>query len=232
MLSDIPFLVSGLFILLTVIFLYFFWKMLHKSLGNKIANRTIMALSAWSILACVLASTGFYLDFEAKPPRFILVVVPIFAAMIFVFFKYPNEVKKLDILRLTYLHMVRVPAELFIFTWFIYGIVPQEMTFEGRNYDILVGLTAPLVGYFITKHGVQEHVKMVYAWNLLALFLIINIIVTAVLSLPSNFQVFGLDQPNIAVINFPFVLLPAIIVPIVVFCQIASIMQLRELKDY
>ena len=232
MLSDVPFLVSGLFILMTVIFLYFFWKMLHKDLGDKIANRTILALSAWSVLVCVLASTGFYLDFEAKPPRFVLVVFPILVASIFILFKYTEVVKKLDILKLTHLNMIRVPVEIFIFIWFTYGLVPQDMTFEGRNYDILSGLTAPIVAYFIAKHGVKEHVKMVYAWNILTFLLIINIVVTAILSLPSNFQVFGLEQPNIAVINFPFVLLPAVIVPIVIFCQVVSMIKLREMRDY
>lgn len=232
MLSDIPFLVSGLYIFMTLIFLYFFWKMLHKDLGSKIANQTTIGLLAWSILVCVLASLGVYEDFQAKPPRFIFVVLPILAVIIFVLFKYTNEVKKLNILKLTYLHMVRVPVEIFIFIWFTYGIVPQEMTFEGRNFDILSGLTAPIVAYFIAKHGVKEHVKMAYAWNILTLLLVINIVVTAVLSLPSNFQVFGLDQPNIAVINSPFVLLPAVIVPIVIFCQLAAMIQLRELKDY
>ena len=232
MLSGVPFLVSGLFIFMTLVYLYFFWKMLHQDLGNKIANRTILGLLSWSVLVCVLAATGFYLDFEAMPPRFTLVVLPILVAIVFALFKYPNEVKKLDILKLTRLHMIRVPAELFIFAWFTYGIVPQEMTFEGRNFDILAGLTAPIVAYFIAKHGVKEHVKMVYAWNILCFFLILNIIVTAVLSLPSSFQVFGLEQPNIAVINFPFVLLPAVIVPIVLFSHLVSMMQLRELKDY
>lgn len=232
MLSDVPFLVSGLFILMTVVFLYFFWKMLHKDLGDKIANRTILALSAWSVLVCVLASTGFYLDFEAQPPRFVLVVFPVLVASIFILFKYTEVVKKLDILKLTHLNMIRVPVEIFIFIWFTYGLVPQDMTFEGRNYDILSGLTAPIVAYFIAKHGVKEHVKMVYAWNILTFLLIINIVVTAILSLPSNFQVFGLEQPNIAVINFPFVLLPAVIVPIVIFCQVVSMIKLREMRDY
>lgn len=232
MLSNVPFLASALFILLTLIYLFFFWKMLHKDLGSTIANKTVIGLLAWSVLVCVLASTGFYLDFDAKPPRFILVVFPILAVIIFIIFKHSEIVKRLDILKLTRLHMIRVPVELFIFAWFTYGIVPQEMTFEGRNFDILAGLTAPIVGYFIAKHGVKEHVKMVYAWNILCFLLIINIIATAVLSLPSNFQVFGLDQPNIAVINFPFVLLPAVIVPIVLFSHLVSMMQLRELKDY
>ena len=232
MLSEVPFFISGAYILLTLMFLYFFWRMLHKDLGNKIANRTIIALLAWSTLVCVLAANGVYEDFQAKPPRFVFVVLPILGAIIYILFKYTKVVKQLDILRLTYLHMIRVPVEIFIFIWFTYGIVPQEMTFEGRNFDILSGLTAPIVAYFIAKHGVKKHVKMAYAWNILALLLVLNIVVTAVLSLPSNFQVFGLEQPNIAVINAPFVLLPAVIVPIVIFCQIVSMIKLREMRDY
>jgi hypothetical protein len=231
MLENVPQIVSILFIAMTLVFLYYFWKMLRKDLGNQIANRAIIGLSTWSVLVGVLASQGFYLDFESKPPRFVLVVFPILAVIIFLLFKYPNEIKKLDLVSLTYLHLVRVPVEIFIFFWFTYGIVPQEMTFEGRNFDILSGLTAPLVAYFIVQNGAKEHLKMVYSWNILTLLLVINIVATAVLSLPSSFQVFGVDQPNIAVIHFPFVLLPAVIVPLVVFCHAVSIIQLRALKD-
>ena len=67
---------------------------------------------------------------------------------------------------------------------------------------------------------------MILLWNFIALVLLINIVVNAVLSAPFPFQQFAFDQPNIAVLYFPFVLLPAFIVPIVLFGHLVSIRQL------
>jgi hypothetical protein len=58
---------------------------------------------------------------------------------------YSDGVEKrgLDKKILTLLHIIRIPVELGLYWLFIYKAIPQLMTFEGRNFDILVGLTVP-----------------------------------------------------------------------------------------
>jgi len=99
------------------------------------------------------------------------------------------------------------------------------MTFEGQNFDILSGLTAPIIFYvgFIKKRIGR---KAMLVWNFLCLGLLINIVVIAVLSAPFPFQKLAFDQPNIAVLYFPFVWLPCCIVPLVLFSHVATIRQL------
>jgi len=100
--------------------------------------------------------------------------------------------------------------------------MPGLMTFEGRNFDILSGLSAPIVWYFaFVKRRLKKPVLLV--WNFLCLGLLINVAVNAVLSAPTRFQQFAFDQPNIALGYFPFLLLPACIVPIVLLSHVASI---------
>jgi len=48
----------------------------------------------------------------------------------------------------------------------------------------------------------------------------------AIPAFPSSFQMVSLDQPNVGVTYFPFVWLPAVIVPIVFFCHAASLWKL------
>ena len=99
------------------------------------------------------------------------------------------------------------------------------MTFEGRNFDIFSGLSAPIVYYFgFVKRKLNRRIVLV--WNFVCLALLLNIVITGVLSAPTAFQKFSFDQPNIAVLNFPFVLLPAFIVPMVLFSHLVSIRQL------
>jgi hypothetical protein len=99
------------------------------------------------------------------------------------------------------------------------------MTFEGRNFDILSGLTAPVIFYFsfIKK---KFHRKIFLIWNFICLGFLINIIANAVLSAPFSFQKFAFDQPNIAILYFPFNWLPSCVVPIVLFSHLVVIRQL------
>ena len=43
---------------------------------------------------------------------------------------------------------MRVGVEVVLFWLFIKRVVPESMTFEGRNFDIISGITAPFVAYF------------------------------------------------------------------------------------
>jgi hypothetical protein len=98
------------------------------------------------------------------------------------------------------------------------------MTFEGSNFDILSGLSAPIVYYFgFVKKGLNR--GMLIAWNIICLLLLINASRLAVLSMP-NFGLIGAEQPDIALGQFPFILLPAVIVPLVLFAHLASIRNL------
>ena len=131
----------------------------------------------------------------------------------------------LDTKFLTILHIIRVPVELVLFWLFINKAVPELMTFEGRNFDIFSGVTAPVIFYFgFIKQQIGR--KIILLWNIVCLGLLINIVVNAVLSAPFPFQKFAFDQPNIAVLYFPFVWLPCCIVPLVLLSHLATIRQL------
>jgi hypothetical protein len=99
------------------------------------------------------------------------------------------------------------------------------MTFEGRNPDILSGLTAPLI-YWLAFRGGKTNRPLLIIWNLIALGFLINIVTHAFLSFPFPLQQLAFDQPNRAVLYFPFVWLPTIVVPIVLFCHLSSLWQL------
>jgi hypothetical protein len=133
----------------------------------------------------------------------------------------------LDLRVLTLLHIIRIPIELVLYWLYLYKAVPQAMTFEGRNFDILSGLTAPLVWYFgFVKPVLGKWVLI--GWNVVCMLLLVNIAVTAVLSAPSPFQQFGFEQPNIALFYFPFVWLPCCLVPTVLLANLVAIRRLGK----
>jgi hypothetical protein len=103
------------------------------------------------------------------------------------------------------------------------------MTFGGYNFDIISGVTAPIV-YFLYYMKKKISKRFLLFWNFICLGLLANILIIALLSAKTPFQQLAFEQPNIGVTYFPFVWLPAVIVPIVLFSHIASIRQILKKK--
>jgi hypothetical protein len=131
----------------------------------------------------------------------------------------------LNIKTLTIFHIIRIPVELALYGLFLHHAVPGLMTFEGRNFDVLSGLSAPIVYYFgFVQKKLSEMAILI--WNFICLALLLNIVVNALLSAPGPLQHFAFEQPNIAVLYFPFVLLPSVLVPMVLFAHLITIRRL------
>lgn len=192
---------------------------------------TLIILLSWMILQFIIGTTGFYTITEGIPPRFLLLVLPPFI-FIGVLFSTTNGrlfIDGLNLRILTMLHIVRIPVELVLYGLYVYKAVPELMTFEGRNYDIVSGLTAPIIYYlgFVKK---QFNTRLLLIWNFICLGLLFNIVVHAVLSAPFPFQQLAFDQPNIAVLHAPFNGLPSCVVPLVLLSHLAAIRQLLRSK--
>ena len=187
----------------------------------------VFVLPFWIILTGSLAVTGFYDVPGLFPPR--IAVLGVFPAVLFVFanliFFRKSLIDKLPLRLLTLLHIVRIPVELTLYWLFIGGLVPQVMTFTGRNYDILSGILA-LAVYFLGFAAGRANKWLLIAFNVIGLGLLANIVITAILSLEGPIQRFGFDQPNRAVLYFPYIWLPAIVVPIVLFSHLAALYRL------
>ncbi len=228
MIENLPGYVSIIFILTTFltvgIFLYAIKRGAFTSTPTKFLS---FLLPFWLIFQATLAVGGFYLKTEGFPPRLMLFALfPALGAIILLFiFARKDFIERLPLRTLTYLHVIRIPVELVLFWLFQAGQVPQLMTFEGRNFDILAGITAPFVAWLAFRGG-KTNRPLLVVWNLAALGLLLNIITNAVLSFPFALQQFAFDQPNRGVLYFPFVWLPSTIVPIVLFCHLTSLWQL------
>ncbi len=219
--NNLPIYISIIFIAATLLTILLFYKAANNS------TAVLLILLGWVILQTVLGLSGFYINTAALPPRFIFLAAPalLIIAAIFISSKGKQFINDLNTKYLTILHIVRIPVELVLFWLFLNKAVPQLMTFEGRNFDIAAGITAPLIYYFgLIKKQLSK--KIILLWNFICLALLINIVVNAVLSAPTPIQQFAFEQPNIAVLYFPFNLLPAVIVPLVLFSHLAAIKQL------
>lgn len=197
---------------------FFFYKATQS-------NKTALAvITTWTAIQAVVSISGFYTTENTLPPRFALAVLPplIFITIIFITKTGRTFMDSLDVRALTLVHIIRIPVELVLLWLYMHKAVPELMTFEGRNLDILSGITAPLIYYFVfIKNSAGKNVLII--WNFICLALLINIAFNAFLSVPTAFQKFAFEQPNVALLYFPFTMLPSVIVPLVMFSHLASI---------
>ena len=221
MIPELPMYLNILFIATTLLAVFLFYKAANQS------GTTLIIIIAWLLLQTAVAFTGFYKITTGFPPRFALLAFPavLFIAILFITAKGRTYLDSLDAKTLTLLHIVRIPVELTLYWLFLNKAVPQVMTFAGRNYDIIAGLSAPIVYYFGFVRKNLNRTALI-AWNILCLGLLANIVITAVLSVPTAFQQFGFEQPNTAILYFPFVWLPCCVVPLVLLSHLAILRKL------
>lgn len=232
MIESVPGHVSAVFILTTFAAIGF---LLHsaKTAGLRTfpARLLIFVLPLWIFFQAILAIGGFYLDVSSVPPRMVLLGVGPTVALIVIYFLFfrTGFIERLPLKMLTLLHVVRIPVEIVL--WWLYQSrqIPQVMTFEGMNFDIISGILAPII-YFIAFRGGRVNRGLLASYNILGIVLLANIVTIAVMSLPSPMQQMSFDQPNRAVLLFPYVWLPTIVVPIVLFCHLASLWKLAKGK--
>jgi hypothetical protein len=217
---NLPLYLPIVFTLTTFLAVFLFSRATSKTLVPKI-------IVGWLLLQSVISLTGFYTDTRSLPPRFLLLVLPPFLTILALFLTKKGRafIDSLDTGRLTLLHIVRIPVELVLFWLSVAGTVPKLITFEGDNFDIIAGVTAPLVYYFGYVRPKLSRATLI-GWNMVCLALLLNVVVHAILSVDTPFQRFAFDQPNIAVMYFPFVWLPCGIVPLVLFSHLATLRKL------
>lgn len=226
--DQVPAFVSVVFMVTTFIAVGIFLFAVRSTRADSFASRFLLFIVPfWLILQFVVASSGFYLNTASLPPRlFVFGFAPALLLIIgLFFFARSTIVAALPLTLLTIIHVIRIPVELTL-AWLAEArAVPEIMTFHGTNLDILSGITAPLAFYFANKKTPISRVVLIL-WNFAALALVLNIVITAILCVPSPIQRLAFDQPNIAVLYFPYVWLPAVVVPIVFFSHFASLYKL------
>jgi uncharacterized membrane protein len=204
----------------------------EKSFSQKIMTRTITLLSLWTALLLVFSYNGFFADFSLLPPRPVLaLLIPLPIILIIAFSKKGAQLlQAVPPHWLVWLQSFRIAVELLLLMAFINNKLPVQMTFEGRNFDIVSGLLALPVGYLLAK-GKAYSTKLSIAFNVVGLLLLLNILIVAVLSMPTPIRYFINEPSNTLVAEFPFILLPGILVPLAYTLHIFSLRQLLKREE-
>ena len=189
-------------------------------------SKTFLIFSLfWILIQSILGFYGFYQNINLTPPRIMLFgLLPIILIFGSTFFSLKGEkfIDRIDLKLLTYCHTIRVFIEIILTLLYHKRLMSVFVTFEGTNFDILSGISAPIIVFFVFRKKTVRH-RALLLWNFICLILLLNVIVTAVLSTPSPMQLLSLDQPNFAILTFPFNLLPSFIAPLMLYAHLIAI---------
>jgi hypothetical protein len=200
------------------------WNVLKQ---QRIRTGMILGLTGWALVLAILSVTGVTSDFGIFPANAAPVLLtPLIAILLIVFSgKVSHLLQFVPEKALINLQTFRFFVEVLLWILFIQNLIPIQMTFEGRNFDILVAITAPFAAWFLAGKK-----WALITWNILGLCLLLNIVTVALLSLPTPFQVFTNEPGNTIVLAWPFVLLPGMLVPLAYGLHFLSLRQLSLRK--
>jgi hypothetical protein len=187
-----------------------------------------LAAGAWLVFTAYLAARGFLLDFASAPPPFLVLMVPTVATTVVLAFSRLGTrlVRGLSWAAVVGFQAFRVPVELVLFALYRQGVIPVQMTFEGRNLDVLAGLSAAVIGVAARRRRLPWWLLL--PWNLACLGLLANIVVVAVLSAPFPFRAFPEPPANTIVMHAPWVWLPAFLVQAALFGHLIALRKLAR----
>lgn len=194
--------------------------------------RYIILITGWLILLFTLAKNGFFAVTTSFPPRLIIsIVVPSIAILLFSFstigVRLLNAVPAHSLILM---QSFRIVVEILIWYTYVESKLPIQMTFEGKNADILSGLLALPAGYYLWKYK-KDSPKLVLAYNLTGIALLLNILIVAVLSFPTPLRYFTNEPSNIIISRFPYIVLPGVLVPIAIAMHVFSLRKMVLNRD-
>jgi hypothetical protein len=172
---------------------------------------TLVAAAAWLALTWMVAASGVLADFDRTPPPFALLVLAVVVLSFAIAFSTLGTrlSTHLPLWVLVAAQGFRFPLELAMHNMYERGVMPIQMSYSGRNFDIATGVSAFAVA-FLVRSG-RGGRRLVLAWNIVGLLLLINVVTVAILGTP-KFQYFGPDHLNVWVTHPPIVWLPAVMV--------------------
>lgn len=177
----------------------------------RLQRRFLIGAALWLIAVGAASFSGLLLPRSGPPLPFGVLLVSILALGAAIARSAVGDrlARGLPLAILVGFQSFRLPLELAMHRAHTEGLMPVQMSYSGRNFDIVTGATALALGFVMLVTRVPRWI--VQAWNVMGLLLLANILGVAMLSTPL-FAWFGPERLNVWVMWMPYTLLPAVMV--------------------
>ena len=204
-------LATAAFVVIPVLLAFLLLWGVTRTSDRRARNRTAFVCGAWMGATWFAADAGVLQQWQATPPPFALLVAGIVALAVVLAFSGVGRrlAEGIPLWVLVAVQGFRLPLELAMHEMYERGVMPVQMSYEGRNFDIVTGGTALAVAALVARGWGGR--ALVAAWNVVGLALLLNVVTVAILATP-RFAYFGPDHLNTWVMETPYVWLPAVMV--------------------
>lgn len=195
---------------------------------KRFRTRTALFLTGWLVYVTLLSFTGVFASLSLPPRIPLLLVLPAFTFMAYFFRsnRFTAIINATPASWLIYAQSFRIAVELMLAGMFMHGLLPKAATFEGYNYEIVIGITALLVGYFgYIRHSFSS--TFILLWNVAGLCTLATVVFIIISYAYNPVMWPGADSHFIEHFGaFPYTLLAGFLMPLAVFMHIFSIVKI------
>ncbi|MDV6234275.1 hypothetical protein CH379_001355 [Leptospira ellisii] len=197
--------------LVAILSVFFMRKSVSEPL-NEPAYGFLVVL-AFLIGQWFLGLREFFFRFDL-PPRLLIGVLS--TLILFVGFGFTKRahrnLTRLGSADLCLFQIWRILPEVLIVLLVREGLISDIMTIKGRNFDVWVPITAPILFLLVSKGILSK--KWILGWNATAIAVLGVTVFTGIASAPFPFRILFTDPPNIVVTQYPVCFLPLFMVPL------------------
>ncbi len=224
----------ALSIIMTIVLFLIGNQAIQKSTPKayQLRNQLILGLGliAWHTYSYFIGGTKIIADFNFPPKFAVLLIFPCFIFTA-VFLHFNRKKKWISSISMKWLVLYQA-CRIFIETLFAFsvekGILPEQVTIKGYNYDMIFGFTALFIfaGVFLFKFLPK---KSLLAWNVLGLLVIASIIFLFQASVLKP-EIFGEGAQALKAeaVRYPYVLIAGYLMPSAVFIHFLSIVKIGQ----
>ena len=197
--------------------------------GKKLVATYAILTAVWIAYVSVISYSGILTDFSLPPRLPLLIVIPAVAGGIL----FTGVRRFKEVLRQTpphlpvYFQSFRIVVELLIFGAFLEGVFPERVTFQGLNFDIIVGISAPVTAYLYQREIISF--RGILWWNLVSMT-ILSVTVYSFIS-TYYFTDYVARLGNSDFTKMPYLLLASVLLPVAAFLHVFSLRQIMILRD-
>lgn len=180
-------------------------------------------LAAWFGWVGFLSSSGMLADTALRPPAILYMAGPfiVFAMLLAATRFGADAAQAFPLPLLLGAQAFRIGVEWLLHQLWQEGLVPRMLTWEGANFDIVVGLTAPIAAWVAIRG--RAGARLALAWNFIGLALLANVVVRAALTAPGGLNLIATEIPNRLAGLFPYSYLAGFLAPLALVLHILAI---------
>lgn len=194
-----------------------------KYLPKGMALRFACVLLAWLSWVGFLGLSGRLADLTLRPPAIAYIVAPLMAFMLMVLATRWGGTfsMRFPIRLLLGAQVFRVAVEILLHLLWQDGQIPRMLTWDGANFDVVIGLTAPLAAWVVIR--LRAGLWLAQAWTVAGLLMLANVVVRSVLTAPGPLQLVVTEVPNLLPGQFPYVYLVGFLAPLALLLHLMAI---------